>query len=428
MATVLETPVTALVPATDTPNAVVLFDTAKFDAFYAKLKADVDATPVDLATDKGRKAIASVAAKVRSEKAGIDRDRKKLTQEWRDNTALVNGAWNTIKDQLDTLAVEARKPLTEWEEAEAVKLDRCNEVISDIHGAAIVTLDDTSETVRERGMRIWAIEIGEDFGTLANEAEQAKSATIATLQAAMARLKVEEADKAELQRLRDEAAARAEADRVADEAVEAKRLADEQIEIVRIAAEQAKAEEERQAEIAEERRIANEQAEAKRIEDAKAEAAAEVQREADRQAELAERKRAYARQIIAHIQEVGLGMIGGKPYPYGVLLRELEEKIVIDDSLGDMQEEVRAIRDATLVNVQAAMERQQERAAQQELAEEERLAQEAQAKRDADQKHKTAVMKAAKEAIMTTGADEETAKKIVLLIRANEVPHVRLQF
>jgi len=77
-----------------------------------------------------------------------------------------------------------------------------------------------------------------------------------------------------------------------------------------------------------------------------------------------------------------------------------------------------------------AAQAEREKAAADERArqnEAERIAVE-QAKREADQKHRSAVMKAAKEAIMTCGADEETAKKIVLLIRSGEVPNVWLSF
>ncbi|WP_257541097.1 hypothetical protein [Sphingobium sp. CFD-1] len=349
----------ALVPVNNAAAAVVLFDNEKFDAFYAKLKADIDATPVDLSTKKGRDAIASAAAKVRSEKASIDRDRKRLTQEWRDNTALVNGAWKGIEARLDDLAIAARKPLTEWEQAEKARIDRCNEIISDIHGAAIVTLDDTAESVRLRGMKIWAIEIGGEFGALAHDAEQAKSATIATLQAALARLKKEEAERAELEKLR---------------AAEAQRLAKEQAEReAREAEDRAAAE----ARAAEERRIAAEKAEQERIERARAEAA-----EAERQ----------------RIQ------------------REHEEALAVERRRAEEAERARHAEIDRIAKEEA--ERQ---------AEAERIAAE-QAKRDADQKHKTAVMKAAKEAIMTCGADEETAKKIVLLIRSGDVPNVTMRF
>lgn len=51
-----------------------------------------------------------------------------------------------------------------------------------------------------------------------------------------------------------------------------------------------------------------------------------------------------------------------------------------------------------------------------------------QAARDADREHRSSVMKAAKEAMMTQGAGADTAKKIVLAIIANEIPHVSLRF
>lgn len=360
----------APIAATSPAAAVVLFDQDKFDAFYAKLKAEVEAVPVDLSTDKGRKAIASVAAKVRTEKASIDKDRLRLTKEWRDNTALVNGAWNTIKDQLDTLAIAARAPLTAWEEIEKARLDRCNEIISDIHGAAIVTLEDTSESVRERGMRIWAIEIGEDFGSLAHDAEQAKSATIATLQAAMARLKAEEADRAELERLRAAAAERAAKDQAEREAREAE--------------ERATAE----ARVAEERRVAAEKAEQERTAAIQREAEERAKREAEEAAE-AERNR---------------------------IQREHEEALAAERRRAEEAERARQEEIDRIAREEADRK-----------AEADRLAKE-QAKREANQKHRSAVMKAAKEAIMTCGADEETAKKIVLLIRSGEVPHVRLEF
>lgn len=61
-------------------------------------------------------------------------------------------------------------------------------------------------------------------------------------------------------------------------------------------------------------------------------------------------------------------------------------------------------------------------------AEENRIAEEQRA-RESDRAHRSAVMKAAKEAIMAhSGATEEVAKKIVLAIVAGEVPAVSLAF
>lgn len=362
----------AITPVTNNPAAaVVLFDQDKFDAFYARLKADVEAVPVDLSTKKGRDAIASIAAKVRSEKASIDKDRLRLTKEWRDMTAQVNGAWNTIKDQLDTLAVAARAPLTAWEDAEKARAAEIDRMIADIHIAAIIAPEDTAASVRERGTMVWQIKIdAETFGDRLDEAKAARAQAVEALKAALARLTKEEKDKAELDRLRAEAAER------------------ERLEAERIAEEERKAREAEAARVAEDRRIAAEKAEAERIARAQREAEDRAKREAEAAAQ-AERDR---------------------------IQREHEEALAAERRRAEEAERAR----------QAEVDRIAKEEADRK-AEADRIAAE-QAAREADQKHRSAVMKAAKEAIMTTGADEETAKKIVLLIRSGEVPNVRLEF
>lgn len=375
---IIEQPVTDIVPAANAKAAVVLFDQQKFDAFFAKLKADVEATPIDLATKKGRDAIASVAAKVRSEKASIDKDRLRLTAEWRNMTAQVNGAWNGIKEQMDALAIEARKPLTEWEQAEKDRNDRADAIIDQLTRAAMVGLDETAADVRERGMAVYQLTLDPAlFGDKLDTAQKAKGDAVDTLKAALARLTREEEERAELQRLRDEAAARAEADRLAAEKAEAERLRAEQIKAERLATERAAQEAAERAQREQERQIAAQQAEAERIERAKVEAAEQAARKAQEAAKTEQdaRDREHARQLA----------------------------------------EAQAERDRIAAQEKARIAEEQAAAA-------------AQAKRDADQAHRTSVMRAAKEAIMTAGVDEETAKKIVLLIRANEVPHVWLQF
>ncbi|MEG8224003.1 hypothetical protein OSJ57_25945, partial [Sphingomonas sp. HH69] len=291
---------TSIVPAANAKAAVVLFDQQKFDAFFAKLKADVEATPIDLATKKGRDAIASVAAKVRSEKASIDKDRLRLTAEWRNMTAQVNGAWNGIKEQMDALAIEARKPLTEWEQAEKDRNDRADAIINQLARDAMVGLDDTADDVRARGMAVYETVLDPAlFGDKLEAAQAAKDHAIGTLKAALDRLTREEEDRAELQRLRDEAAARAEADRLAAEKAESERLEDARIEAERLATERAAQEAAERARREQDRQIAAQKAEAERIERAKVEAAEQAARKAQEaaKAEQDARDREHARQL-----------------------------------------------------------------------------------------------------------------------------------
>lgn len=78
---------------------------------------------------------------------------------------------------------------------------------------------------------------------------------------------------------------------------------------------------------------------------------------------------------IKHIEECGRGFIGGQPQPYIILLRELEEKVVIDASFREFEVEANRARDAALDRIRDAMER--ERQAEADRAELERLRAEA---------------------------------------------------
>lgn len=65
-------------------NPVAVFTNEKlFGEFVAKVRAEVDAFEPDLTTDKGRKAIASLAYKVSQSKTALDEAGKALTEEKR---------------------------------------------------------------------------------------------------------------------------------------------------------------------------------------------------------------------------------------------------------------------------------------------------------------------------------------------------------
>lgn len=363
---------TGIAPIVDAPAQVVLFDNAKFSEFYDKLKADVQAVPVDLKTDKGRKAIASAAAKVRSEKASIDRDRKRLTQQWRDMTAQVNGAWKSIETQLDELAVEARRPLTEWEAAEKARVDACRIIIDTFKAAAVVTVDETAATVRERGKQVWEQEIDPaQFGDMLDEAVAAKDTAVVALKAALARLVREEAERAELEKLRAEKEAR--------EAEEAAKRAAEEAERQRI--ENALAEAERQE--------ALEREKAEQIARIQRESAEAAQREAERAAE-AERMR---------------------------IQREHDEAIAAERRRAEEAERA----------AQAERDRAAKEKADREAAEKAEAAE--QAKREKNRAHRAQIMGEAKVSIMAAGSiDDATAVLIVKAIVAGQISHTTLRF
>lgn len=428
------------------PNAVaVLSDREQFNAFYARIRAEVDAHTPDLTTESGRKAIASLAYKVARTKTAIDDAGKLLTEEWRGKINVVDASRREIRDRLDTLKAEVRAPLTEWEAREEKRIATVDDQIKQLRAHCTVLADETAEIVAARLANVANASFERDlFQGHLQIAENLKLQCVEILEAALARLRREEADRLELDRLRQAEADRIERERVAEEA--------------RIQAERA-------------------------------------EQEATKKAAQSEQ---YARAIIDHIKHCGLGFIDGQTYPYIILIRELEEKITIDDSFGALEAEARAVlaenlktlKDAFARDMEDSRRRNEERekaelaratdearaaaeAASARKAEEARIAQQKahdealaaekkraddaeadrkaeaakqaqieadrvaeakriadeQAAREKDRKHRGEVMRAAKEAIMNTAdVDEPSAKRIVTAIVANEIPSVTLRF
>lgn len=292
------TDIVALVEATP---VLVLTDKEKFSAFYKAMKAECDALEIDLETEKGRKAIASMAYKVARTKTAIDDAGKRLNEEARARINAVDESRREIRAQLDALKDEVRKPLTEWEQAEEARKAQVDEVMSWLRGSAKVEFDETATDIRARIATISATTFApEIFQGYAVQAEALKTTAITSLVTIADRMDQEEVQRAELERLRAEAAEREEQERRRREAEEAQRQREE--------AEKAEAEAKARAE-AEQK--AREEAAAKAAEErarAEAEAKARAEREAANRAHAdalaAEKRRADEAEAAAKAEAV----------------------------------------------------------------------------------------------------------------------------
>lgn len=364
-----ETSAIALIEA----NPVIAFTSPeKFDAFYDKVAAEVRDHVPDLTTEKGRKAIASLAYKIARSKTALDDAGKTLTEDKRAEIKKVDEARKVIRDKLDALKDEARKPLTEWEAAEEERVAGVKRTIQRLQDAAIVSIDDSVDTVKDRLDTLAGVEITtEVFQEYEAAARAQMNTAVTTLTAAVERLTKEAAERAELDRLR-----RAEADRLAKEEAD------------RVAAE-AKAKEEADAKAradreAEEKRLAEERV-AAAAQKAAADAAAQAEAKAREEQEA--RDKAHADQLAAEKRRA---------------------------------DEAEAAQKAEANRIAAEKAEADRQAAAQRKADE---------KRAADREHRGKVMGVAKAAIMAAGGvGEEAAKKIVLAIGAGEVPAVSITY
>jgi hypothetical protein len=114
---------TALALPAQTDLAVMFRKENGLDPIVARIAEEVRSHVPDLTTAKGRDAIKSLAFKVARSKTALDDAGKKLNEDARAQINIVDAARRKIRDQLDALRDEARKPLDDWEAAEKERVD-----------------------------------------------------------------------------------------------------------------------------------------------------------------------------------------------------------------------------------------------------------------------------------------------------------------
>ncbi|WP_448952173.1 hypothetical protein [Labrys neptuniae] len=395
------------VAKTDEPNIALLMETdpsivirepEKLLQLYTRIDADIAAQVPDLTTDKGRKAIASLAFKIARTKTAVEGAAKKMTEDFRKATDEVNSTRNAIVESLATKQKLARKPLTDWEDAEEERVKRVNDDIAAFRSAASIPMGMTATELAERIEDLKRQEIDPAvFQDRYDEAVATKAASVAAMVDAHGRLVKAEAEAAELECLRE-----------------------------------------------------------------------------------AQGKRDFADRILEHIRQARVGMIGGQPYGYAMIIHELQNKVQASEVAPEYQERVETARVEALAFVNQAHEEAQRRReteakeeqerrdkeaaevarlnaiaeterkareetealARKQKAELDRIAQEqaqqeaearrikAEAdKRAADKAHRADVMRAVKEALMEAGEiDEPTAKQIVMALVSGSIPHTTITF
>lgn len=260
-------------------NAMAVFtNNDQLDPLIEAIEKEARSLVPDVTTKKGRDAIASMAHKVARSKTYIDNAGKDLVAELKALPKQIDESRRVVRERLDALKDEVRRPLTEWEaEQERIKAE---EAMNALHAEALVMNENIDL------QRAVQFEADHEIALLMNDAfdrEQAEKKAEAERQ----RIAHEE----EIKRLAAAAAAREVEQRAQREREEAAhreavlKAQAEQAERDRIAAEQ-KAESEKIAAVEAERRKAQEEADRIRREAEQREQArlAEEKRKADEQA------------------------------------------------------------------------------------------------------------------------------------------------
>ncbi|ENQ9169944.1 hypothetical protein nublan006_03010 [Klebsiella pneumoniae] len=254
-------------------NAMAVFtNNDQLDPLIEAIEKEARSLVPDVTTKKGRDAIASMAHKVARSKTYIDNAGKDLVAELKALPKQIDESRRVVRERLDALKDEVRRPLTEWEEEqERIKAE---EAMNALHAEALVMNEEFDRQLAAR------IESDHEMALLMNDAfdrEQAEKKAEAERQRIfreeeMVRRAEEKAKREAAEQAQREIDAAAARER---EAILAKERAERE---QREAAE--RAEREKQAAVEAERRKAQEEAD-------------RIRREAEQreQARLAEEKR-----------------------------------------------------------------------------------------------------------------------------------------
>lgn len=358
-------------------NAPAIYVAGGLQQFIDLVKAEIEGEVPDLTTRKGRERIASLAAKVSKSKTAVEKPGRDYLRRLKEMPKVVEAELREFVTKMDTLRDETRRPLTEWEQAEAERVKGHEMRMLGLRSEASDLGSLSSDELLSSIARVEAVALDETWEEFAAEAGQAKDQVLAALREALTARQKYDAEQAELARLRREAEERAEQDRIR-------------------AAQEAAVEAERQ-------RVAQQQ-------QAEREAAARREQELLDQAAAQERE--------AENQRLQLK-----------LQAEQAERARVQ------AEADRVAAEQRMEQERQAAARRQEEAAEQARQDERRRADAAAAEilrqqeaREADKAHRASINRAALEAFMAEGMPEACAKQAVTLIAQRKIPNIAISY
>ncbi|HAU5641792.1 TPA: hypothetical protein ACY3LZ_004268 [Citrobacter freundii] len=276
--------VTDLVVIEKSSAMAVFTNNEQLDPIIEKIEKEARSLVPDVSTKKGRDAIASMAHKVARSKTYIDNAGKDLVAELKALPKQIDESRRIVRERLDALKDEVRRPLTEWEaeqerikaeEAAKIKAEEDRKKFESDHEIALLMNDKHDREVAEKKAEAERQRIAHEEELKRQAAEQAKREAEEKAAAELAAAKKREED-AIAARAQAELLAKQAQERAEHEAKDAAAKAEAEKKAA-IEAEQRKAHEEadrikREAEAKEAARLAEE----KRIADEKAKREADV--------------------------------------------------------------------------------------------------------------------------------------------------------
>lgn len=199
-----------------TDNVLAIFtDKAKIEPYIQKVRDIVSGFTGDISTAKGRKEIASMAYKISRVKTHIEGIGKDLAAEQKEIPKKIDATRKYVRDTLDAIADDVRKPLTDWEEAEKARIKKHTDTLTLLDTIARGEYPQTLESIKAQICFVSAVLVGPECEEFEADYAAAVLKAKAAVAAALKQAEQAEADRLELEALRKKQAERDEADRIA---------------------------------------------------------------------------------------------------------------------------------------------------------------------------------------------------------------------
>lgn len=185
-------------------KAIDVFTLEGIEPVLEKIHNEVRSFDADISTDKGRKAVASLANKVARSKTLLDDLGKNLVSEWKSKSKVVDSSRKKLRDSLDLLKSEARKPLTDWEKLESDRVASIKFQLRQIKDLFTELDYYDSKELSHRMNTVKLITIDDTFGEFKEEAVNLVTEGTRVLDFCLKKTVKQENETAELERLRAE--------------------------------------------------------------------------------------------------------------------------------------------------------------------------------------------------------------------------------
>lgn len=208
-----------LIPVIDATTSLALFteqnakhEPTGLNPLLQKVRDAINAFQGDVSTPSGRAAIASMAFRVSKAKAALEAEGKRLADEQKEIPKKIDAARRHMKETLDRWRDEVRQPLTDWESAEAARVNGHKAKIAAFE-ALVAEASGSVADIRAKIEDVEAFVVGLDCEEFAAEYARARDAALASLRIGLKIQQKREDEQAELAALREQAAKREEAER-----------------------------------------------------------------------------------------------------------------------------------------------------------------------------------------------------------------------